>query len=206
MTQASVLKVTANGTTTSPVLRGNWILERLLGQVVPPPPPGTPAVEPDIRGAKTIREQLEKHRESTSCNTCHEKIDPPGFALESFDILGAWRGRYRALGEKKEVEKGFGKNGQPFAFHLGLPVDSSGQMANGDPFSEIRSFKKLILRDERAIARNIATQFITYATGTTVRFSDRPALEEILNKSEESSYGLRALIHEIIQSPLFRSK
>ncbi|MFT6383122.1 MAG: hypothetical protein ACJA16_004864, partial [Akkermansiaceae bacterium] len=206
MTQASVLKVTANGTTTSPILRGNWILERLLGQKVPPPPPGTPAVEPDIRGAKTIREQLEMHRDSSSCNTCHVKIDPPGFALESFDILGAWRDRYRALGDKKEVAKGFGKNGQPFTYHLGLPVNSTGQLANGDPFTEIRSFKKLILQDERAIARNIATQLITYGTGTTVRFSDRPALEEILNKCQESRYGLRTLIHEVIQSPLFRSK
>lgn len=88
MTQASVMKLTANGTTTSTVLRGNRILERILGQAVPPPPPGTPAVEPDIRGAETIRQQLDKHRKNSSCNTCHSKIDPPGFALESFDIFG----------------------------------------------------------------------------------------------------------------------
>ncbi|MGJ8696039.1 MAG: DUF1592 domain-containing protein [Verrucomicrobiaceae bacterium] len=206
MTMASVLKVTANGTTTSPVIRGNWILERLLGQKVPPPPPGTPAVEPDIRGAKTIRQQLEKHREVESCNSCHKSIDPPGFALESFDVFGAWRDRYRALGAKENLVKGYGKNGQPFAFHLGLPVDSGGQLANGDPFSDIRSFKKLMLRDERAIARNLATQLITYATGTTVRFSDRPVLEEILNKCADSGYGIRTLIHEVIQSPLFRNK
>ena len=206
MTQASILKVTANGTTTSPILRGNWILERILGHVVPPPPPGVGAVEPDIRGAETIRQQLEKHRELTSCNSCHVKIDPPGFALESFDILGAWRDQYRALGDPKKAVKGFGKNAQPFTFHLGLPVDSTGQLASGESFSEIRSFKKLLLRDERAIARNMANQFITYATGTPVRFSDRPVLEEILNKCEKSDYGLRTLIHEVIQSPLFRSK
>ena len=206
MTQASVLKVTANGTTTSPVLRGNWILERLLGQKVPPPPPGTPAVEPDIRGAKTIRQQLAKHRESASCNTCHSKIDPPGFALESFDILGAWRDRYRALGEKEKRVKGFGKNGQPFTFHDGLPVDPTGEMASGEKFGDIRKFKELLLRDERAIARNLANQFITYATGTPVRFSDREILEEILNKSEPSGYGVRTIIHEIVQSSLFRNK
>jgi len=206
MTQASVLKVTANGTTTSPVLRGNWILERILGHIVPPPPPGVGAVEPDIRGAETIRQQLDKHRESRSCNSCHVKIDPPGFALESFDVLGAWRGQYRALGDPKKAVKGYGKNAQPFTFHLGLPVDSTGKLASGESFSEIRSFKKLLLHDERAIARNMANQLITYATGTPVRFSDRPVLEEILNKCEDSGYGLRTLIHEVIQSPLFRSK
>lgn len=206
MTQASVLKVTANGTTTSPVLRGNWIIERILGEKTSPPPPGTPAVEPDIRGAKTIRQQLEKHREMTSCNSCHSKMDPPGFALESFDVLGAWRGHYRALGEKKDAVSGFGKNGQPFEFYLGLPVDATGELASGEKFEEIRSFKKLLLRDERAIARNLANQLITYATGTPVRFSDRAALEEILNKCEKSEYGVRTLIHEVVQSPLFRSK
>ena len=97
LTQASVLKVTANGTTTSPVLRGHWIMERILGKVTPPPPPGTPAVEPDIRGATTIRQQLDKHRDNPSCASCHSKIDPPGFALESFDVLGGWRDRYRAI-------------------------------------------------------------------------------------------------------------
>src|SRR5438270_8554441 len=99
MTQASVLKVTANGTTTSPVLRGAWIMERILGQTPPPPPPGVPAVEPDTRGATTIREQLARHRTLESCAACHAKIDPPGFALESFDVMGGWRDRYRALAE-----------------------------------------------------------------------------------------------------------
>ncbi len=206
-TQASILKITANGTTTSPVLRGNWILERILGQTTPPPPPGTPAVEPDIRGAKTIRQQLDKHREDPSCNTCHSKIDPPGFALESFDIFGGWRDQYRALGgNKKQAAKGFGKNGQPFAFHNGLPVDPTGELADGSKFTDIRSFKKLLLEDERAIAKNIANQFITYATGTPVRFGNRPDLEKILNNSQKSGYGIRTIIHEIIQSPVFQKK
>src|SRR4029077_20840722 len=85
MTQASVLKVTANGTTTSPVLRGHWITERILG-LETPPPPAVPSIEPDIRGAVTIRQQLERHRADTSCARCHSKMDPPGFALESFDV------------------------------------------------------------------------------------------------------------------------
>jgi hypothetical protein len=91
MTQASVLKVTANGTTTSPVLRGHWITERILGLETPSPPPTVEAVEPDIRGAVTIRQQLEKHRTNASCAACHSKMDPPGFALESFDVMGAYR-------------------------------------------------------------------------------------------------------------------
>ena len=207
LTQASILKITANGTTTSPVLRGAWILERILGKPSPPPPPGTPAVEPDIRGAKTIRQQLAKHSEDPSCATCHSKIDPPGFALESFDIFGGWRDQYRALADKEdEKAKGFGKNGQPFAFAYKLPVDSTGKTADGAAFSDIASYKKLLLRDERSIAANLANQLITYSTGTPVRFGDRAELENILNRSQKSGYGIRSIIHEIIQTPLLQNK
>ena len=99
LTQASVLKVTANGTSTSPVLRGVWVLDRIMGQPVPPPPPNVPAVEPDIRGATNIREQLAKHRATENCSSCHSRIDPPGFALENFDVIGGWRDRYRVVAE-----------------------------------------------------------------------------------------------------------
>ena len=112
LTQASVLKVTANGTTTSPVVRGAWIMERLLGQPPPPPPPGIPAAEPDTRGATTIRQQLEKHRTDPACSGCHAKIDPAGFALEAFDVMGGARDCYRALGSATPLV-GIGKNGQP---------------------------------------------------------------------------------------------
>jgi hypothetical protein len=94
-----VLKVTANGTTTSPVTRGAWVLERILGTPPPKPPADVPAVEPDIRGATTIREQLAKHRQVASCASCHARIDPPGFALESFDVIGGWRENYRTTGK-----------------------------------------------------------------------------------------------------------
>jgi hypothetical protein len=136
LTQASVLKITANGTTTSPVTRGVWINERILGVKIPPPPTTVSAVEPDIRGATTIRQQLEKHRNVESCNGCHAQIDPPGFALESFDVLGGWRENYRAVtGEPapnwQHEPKGFGKNGQPFAFQDGQPVDPTGELRDG---------------------------------------------------------------------------
>jgi hypothetical protein len=137
MTQAAVLKVTANGTTTSPVLRGVWILERLLGYKSPPPPATVSAVEPDIRGAVTIRQQLDKHRDVASCAVCHTKIDPPGFALESFDVMGGWRERYRAEGGSTP-EKGIAKSGQKFAFHYALPVDASGELGDGRKFRDIR--------------------------------------------------------------------
>lgn len=206
MTQASVLKVTANGTTTSPVIRGVWIMERLLGDPVPPPPSAVPAVEPDTRGATTIREQLEKHRSQESCNACHVKIDPTGFALESFDVLGGWREHYRALGEGGEKTPGIGKNGQTFVFHDGPAVDASGNLPDGRAFQNIRELKKLLLSDERAIARNLISQLTVYATGSPVRFSDREKIERILDASAASGYGVRTLIRNLVTSDLFLYK
>ena len=205
MTQASVLKLTANGTTTSPVLRGKWIMERILGYEVPPPPP-VAAVEPDIRGAVTIRQQLDKHRTDSSCASCHQKIDPPGFALESFDIMGGWRHRYRAVDEKIPAEPGRGKNGQPFEFHYALPVDSSGSLPDGRTFSNIHDFKRLLQGEDETVARNLARQLTIYATGAPVRFTDRPKIEQILARTKAQGYGLRSLIHEVVQSDLFRNK
>jgi mono/diheme cytochrome c family protein len=205
MTQASVLKVTANGTTTSPVIRGNWILERILGEEVPPPPP-VPAVEPDIRGAITIRQQLEKHRSDPSCASCHSKMDPPGFALESFDVMGGWRDRYRATAEDTPPVKGLGKNGQPFSFHFGLPVDAAGELPDGRTFADIREFKQLLRAEEVQLARNLAQQLIVYATGAPVRFSDRPEVEKILAASKPEDYGVRSMVHAIVQSDLFLRK
>ncbi len=205
LTQASVLKVTANGTTTSPVLRGAWVMERILGKAPPPPPPSVPAVEPDTRGAVTIREQLDKHRTLETCNACHAKIDPAGFALESFDVLGGWREKYRALGEGKHVP-GFGKNGQPFEFHAAQPVDATGELPDGRKFTGIRDLKQQLLSDEKQIARNLASQLVVYATGAPVRFGDRPQVEQVLARAASSHYGVRSLIHELVQSELFQSK
>ena len=205
MTQAGVLKVTANGTTTSPVLRGAWIMERILGQPPPPPPPGVPAVEPDIRGAHTIREQLDKHRTQPACAACHRKIDPAGFALESFDVLGGWRDRYRALGDGTHAI-GFGKNGQPFEFHAAQPVDAGGELPAGGAFKDIIELKRLLLQDERPIARNLARQLVVFATGKAARFGDRPRIEAILDGARDSGYGVRAIVREIVLSGLFQRK
>jgi hypothetical protein len=206
LTQAIVLKVTANGTTTSPVVRGKWIGERILGQVVPPPPSGVPAVDPDTRGAVTIRQQLDKHRADASCATCHNKIDPQGFALENFDVMGGWRDRYRGDAKDKVPELGQGKNGWPFDFHYALPVESQGQLPDGRKFNDIQEFKQLILDDEPQIARNLTRHLIVYATGAPIRFGDRAAIEQILEQTEADRYGLRSLVHAIVESDLFLNK
>ena len=205
MTQAAVLKVTANGTTTSPVLRGAWIMERILGQKPPPPPPSVPAVEPDIRGAVTIRQQLEKHRTLETCNACHAKIDPAGFALENFDVMGGWRDRYRSEAGG-ELAQGIAKSGQKFAFHYALPVDASGELPDGRKFRDVRELKQLLLADERQLARNLAKQLTVYATGAPIRFADREPIEQILESASSSHYGVRSLIHELVQSELFLNK
>ena len=193
LTQASVLKVTANGTTTSPVMRGVWIMERILGYRTAPPP-AVPAIEPDIRGAVTIRQQLDKHRADATCASCHRKIDPPGFALESFDVMGGWRDRYRAFADGVKPEPGIGLSGQPFAFRYGLPVDSAGDAARRRSFKDIREFKRLLLdHEEQTVARNLVGQLATYATGAPIGFSDRKQVEEILDKSRDS--GLRSPQH-----------
>jgi hypothetical protein len=206
MTQASVLKVTANGTTTSPVLRGHWITERILGLETQPPPPTVEAVEPDIRGAVTIRQQLDKHRADTGCASCHSKMDPPGFALESFDVMGGYRERYRAASDKVPPVKGYGVNGQAFAFHYALPVDSAGELPDGRPFKDVRELKNLLAQDEASIARNLARQLTVFATGAPVRFSDREEIEKILAATKANRYGVRSIIHAIVQSELFRYK
>lgn len=206
LTMASVLKVTANGTTTSPVIRGHWITERILGIETPPPPPKIPSVEPDIRGAVTIRQQLEKHRADISCASCHSKMDPPGFALESFDVMGGWRDHYRAAKAGVTPAPGFGMDGQRFAFFYGLPVDCTGSLPDGPTFQDVRELKRLLLADPVPIARNFVRQLSVYATGAPVRFSDRPEIEKILQKTGADNYGARSIVHELVQSDLFQTK
>ncbi|HSU55649.1 MAG TPA: DUF1592 domain-containing protein, partial [Candidatus Dormibacteraeota bacterium] len=205
MTQAAVLKVTANGTTTSPVLRGAWIMERILGQKPPPPPPSVPALEPDIRGAVTIRQQLDKHRSLETCKACHAKIDPAGFALENFDVMGGWRDRYRSESEG-EPAQGIAKSGQKFAFRYGLPVDATGALPDGREFKDIRELKQLLLADEKQLARNLARQLAVYATGAPIHFADREDIEKVLERASSSHYGVRSLIRELVQSDLFLNK
>lgn len=200
LTMGSVLKVTANGTTTSPIIRGAWVLERILGTPPPKPPPDVEAIEPDIRGATTIREQLDKHRTVESCASCHRQIDPPGFALENFDVIGGWREHYRATGEPREV------NGRRVRFWNGPAVDASDTLADGRSFRDIDQYKQLILEDKDQLARNLAEKLLAYGTGAAPTLADKPQIEKIVNGARDQNYGFRSLIHEVVQSTLFQSK
>ena len=202
ITQGSILKVSANGTSTSPVLRGVWIMDRLIGQHPPPPPPGIPAVEPDIRGAKTIRELIAQHTKSKTCATCHAKFDPVGLALENFDILGAWRTRYRGIGDGERIT-GIDRAGHDFAFTLAGKVDASGQLADGRQFTNIHDLKAIFVANPRQLARNLLHQFTLYATGTPVQFSDRRDIEAMLDACAKDGYRVRDLVHALVQSPIF---
>jgi hypothetical protein len=204
LTQASILKVTANGTLSSPVTRGAWVLKRIIGHELQPPPPGTGAIEPDTRGATTIREQLAKHRSSDSCAACHQYMDPPGFALESYDVIGGWREKYRTQGKGEAVIDPLTKRGREY--RLGAPVDATGELSDGRAFTDIDGFKKLLRGEEDGIARNLANNLVAYATGAGVTFADREQVEAILKRTKAAHYGLRSLIHEVVQSPLFQAK
>ncbi|MBI3878718.1 MAG: DUF1592 domain-containing protein [Verrucomicrobia bacterium] len=202
LTMASVLKVTANGTTTSPVLRGAWVLDRILGTPPPKPPEAVAQLEPDTRGATTIREQLAKHRTIETCASCHVKIDPPGFALESFDVIGGWRDYYRVRGSGKSVTL----NGQKMPYSHGPKVDPADVLPNGRAFHDIDELKRLLLADKDQIARALTAKLVTYATGGAPESADQPAIREVVGKVSGKNYGFRSLIHEITQSKLFQEK
>jgi hypothetical protein len=188
LTQAAILKITANGTTTSPVPRGVFVMDRLLGRPPEPPPPAVPAVEPDVRGATTIREQLSKHRDNASCAACHAKMDPPGFALESFDVIGGFRTKYQSVTDKKP------------------PVDPSGVLADGRAFKDVREFQSLVAADSDRLLTNVAERYAAYATGRDLSFADRDAVTGIVGKAKAGGSGLRTLLFEVIQSELFQSR
>ncbi|MFK7778091.1 MAG: DUF1588 domain-containing protein, partial [Gimesia sp.] len=202
LTQAAIMKVTANGTTTSPVLRGAWIMERIMGNPPPPPPASVPAVEPDIRGATTIREQLARHTKDPVCASCHARFDPVGFALENFDVMGAWRNRYRSLASGDKIT-GIDRAGHAFTYHVAGPVDASAQLQNGKKFKNIQELKVILASDPRLLARNLLHQMTVYATGTPVRFSDRSVIETILDQCHKAGYRTRDLIHGLVQSRIF---
>ncbi|NBR85134.1 MAG: DUF1592 domain-containing protein [Proteobacteria bacterium] len=200
LTMASVLKVTANGTTTSPIIRGAWVLERILGTPPPKPPADVEAIEPDIRGATTIREQLAKHRSVESCASCHRKIDPPGFALESFDVIGGWRENYRAL------TNGGQKDSQGRRVRPGPAVDPSDSLPDGRRFRDIDEYKKLLLDDKDQLVRCLTEKLLAYSTGAAPTKADKAEVEAIVRKLRGHNYGFKSLIQEVVQSPVFQSK
>ncbi|MEM8735194.1 MAG: DUF1592 domain-containing protein, partial [Planctomycetota bacterium] len=182
--QASILTVSANGIDTSPVIRGVWMLEKILGTPTPPPPDDVPAIDPDTRGATTIRQQLEKHRLSETCNHCHRKIDPLGFSLECFDAIGQYRTHYDKAKRKS--------------------VDTSGDLPGGQSFQDIAELKKLLGERQEFFVRTLTEGLLTHALGRRMEPADRADLDQILRVVEADGYRLASLIEAIVLSDLFR--
>ena len=204
LTHAGIHKVTANGTVTSPVKRGNFVLAQFLG-TPPSPPPFFAAVDPDTRGTTTIREMLDAHRNDPACANCHRTIDPPGFALESFNPIGGFRTRYRSTekGDRPD-RKLFGRG--IWEYKEGLPVDASGVTPDGKAFAGMRAFKQHLLRNEELVARNLISRLAVYATGGEIQFADREEIDRIVQVTGEKDYRVRSVLHEIVQSKLFTNK
>ena len=185
----SVLTVTANGIETSPVNRGVWFLETILGSPPSPPPDDVPAIDPDVRGTTTVRERLAKHRDTATCNECHRKIDPPGFALENFDPVGAWRSHYQISRKKR-----------------GPKIDASGKFSNGDKFADIVGFKQVLKNREAQFTRNLTERLLSYATGRRIEQAhDRAEIDRITKELEAEGNGLRTLLEKVVTSSIFRA-
>ena len=182
MTHGSFLTASANGVDTSPVVRGIYALEKVMGYTPPPPPDDVPEIEPDITGAKTVREELARHRSIATCAECHRKIDPLGFALENFDPIGAWRTQY-------------GRN---------MPVDASGQLPSGEKFDDIRQLRTLLIGRHEQFTRSLTEKLMTYAIGRELEIGDRPSVDEILAELNSMEGGLRDLIRLVVLSKPFQ--
>ena len=178
---ASFLTASANGVDTSPVVRGIYVMNKLLDYTPPPPPDDVPAIEPDVRGATTLREQLIKHRADATCAQCHNEIDPPGFALENYDAIGGWRDQY----DRK------------------LKVDASGKLPDGKTFASNAEFRKLVVAQDETFTRCLTRKLLTYATGRELNSSDRPSIDRISKEIAGNDKGLRDLIQAIVASESF---
>jgi hypothetical protein len=182
--QASVMTVSANGIETSPVLRGIWILENILGVTPPPPPDNVPVIEPDVRGSTSIRNLLEKHSRSPACYECHHKFDPMGFALENFNPIGGWRTTYN-------------KN---------VKIDSSGELPGGKKFADVVELKEVMLAQKDQFARALTERLLSYGCGRRVEPLDRSEVDGLVRKLASRKYGFRDLIEIVVTSPFFLRK
>jgi len=192
LAQGAILKVAANGNNTSPIIRGVWIGERILGDEIRPPPDGIPAIEPDIRGTTTIREQLAQHRSDASCASCHRTIDPPGFALENFDPAGQWRDHYLAFDKGKRKQ--------------GAAIDASDTLPDGRPFKDFAEFRSLVAADPDRLAKSLAGHLLVYGTGAELSYADRAAVAAIAKAAAKQDHGVKSILLEVITSPTFTSK
>ena len=187
---AAVLTVSANGVETSPVTRGAWVSENILGIKPPPPPDVVPAIEPDVTGTTTIRERLAKHSTDRACAECHRKIDPFGFSLESFDPVGRWRVTY------PKPKKGAAPK-----------IDTTGEFASGEKYQDFAGFRD-ILHDKRdeMFTRHLIRSLLAYSTGRLMEPADEFAVDRIHDKVKQQGLGLRTLVVECLTSDVFRSR
>ncbi|MDE0484360.1 MAG: DUF1592 domain-containing protein [Candidatus Poribacteria bacterium] len=182
LTQASVLTVTSNPTRTSPVKRGRWVLEQILGSPPPPPPPDVPELEEDhdaITGT-TLRERLEQHREDPACANCHAKMDPIGFAMENYNAIGKFR--------TKDGEQ---------------DIDTAGQLPDGTSFEGITDLKQILKDRKTQFARCLTEKMLTFALGRGLEYYDKPTVDRIVTVLETKDYRSSVLITEIVKSDPF---
>jgi Protein of unknown function (DUF1592)/Protein of unknown function (DUF1588)/Protein of unknown function (DUF1585)/Protein of unknown function (DUF1587)/Protein of unknown function (DUF1595)/Planctomycete cytochrome C len=180
--KGSVQLATSNSDRTSPVLRGKWVLENILGTHPPDPPPNVPALKPNPTvGAQTMRQRMEEHRANPACAGCHRMMDPIGFALENFDGTGAWRTR-----------------------ETGQTIDSSGQLVDGTPIDSVASLRQGLLRYSPQFARTVTEKLLTYALGRGVEYDDMPVVRSIVRESAKSDYRFSAVVLEIVRSNAFQ--
>lgn len=183
LTHGSILMLPSYPNRTSPTRRGNWILETILGEEPPPPPDNVPELA-ETQAAKpnlTLRQQLELHRTNAVCASCHRTMDAIGFGLENFDAIGRWRDH---------------ENGQP--------IDAAGDLPSGESFSNPRELVALLLKRQDDFARHLTSRLLTYALGRGVEYTDRPAIETILERTRREEFRFHDLIREVVLSPPFR--
>ena len=185
--------------------RGVWVAERLLGVEIPKPPANIEPISPDTRGATTLREQLALHSQQASCAACHAKFDGYGFALESFDVTGRHREKYRVLDHEIAKLPPKDRRGRQL-WKEGLPVDATGVTPDGRKFDDIRDLRAMLAADPAQLARGVTRHLLTSATGAAATPVDDPAIEAIVQSAAASDYGLRSIVHAVVQSDAFRSK
>jgi hypothetical protein len=184
VTHASILSISSYATRTSPVLRGKWVLDTLLGAPPPPPPDDIPALEEkDLGTAASMRQRLEQHRADPACAACHNSMDPIGFGLETFDAAGAWRT----------------KDGN-------FDIDSSGTLPDGRSFAGSKGLKDVLRADSALFARNFAEKLLTFALGRGLERSDRAAVDQILSQLKSNDYKFETLVNQIVNSRPFRMR
>jgi hypothetical protein len=183
LAEGALLATTSYPDRTSPVLRGKWLLNNIFGLPVPPPPPGVDTNLENKPGAPpaSMRERLAQHRKSPSCSSCHSVIDPLGFALENFDVIGGWR----------TVDES------------GKPVDASGATVSGDKVEGLSGLRALLLGDREQFPRTVTEKLMAYALGRPLEYTDRPAVRKIVSDAAGQNYRWSSLILGIVESPAF---